>query len=87
MADHLKTLKSQHVTANGKEWHVKPLSSDLRLGLDCLCDLVTQEPHNGHLHQACQAVLGLLSLPLSQGCCRNMILLFVQGGLEILLRQ
>lgn len=82
---HLKTVKRQNVKPDDEEWHVKSFTPNFPLGLDCLCDLVTQESLESHLRQACQAVLGLLSLPLSQLYCSNMILLFVQGGPEILL--
>lgn len=55
--------------------------------LDCLCVLVAQESQGGHHYQAIQAILGLLSRPLSQGGCRRMSLPFVQVDLVILFHQ
>lgn len=52
-----------------------------------LCVLLAQESQGGHHYQAIQAVLGLPSLPLSQGGCRRMNLPFVQVDLVILFHQ
>lgn len=66
---------------------VKIFSPDPLEALVCLCDLAAHEIQEGHLHQACHAVLGLLSLPLSQGCCRKLSLPFVLEGLDIQFHQ
>ncbi|KAF3858326.1 hypothetical protein F7725_011527 [Dissostichus mawsoni] len=63
-----------------------PLTQHSQLVLVYLKNLVdpgNHETQGVHLHQVCQGVPGLLSLPLSQECCRNMSLLFVLEGLEI----
>jgi len=53
--------------------------------LDCLCDLVIQEARASHWHRVCQAVLGPLSPPSTQGSRGNMSLPSVLESLAILL--
>lgn len=50
---------------------------------DCLCDLDSQDSQWSHLHQACQAVQGILSPPLSQSSWSTMTLPFAQEALEV----
>lgn len=50
---------------------------------DCLCDLDSQDSQRSHLHQGCQAVLGILSPPLSQGSCSRMTLPFAREAPEV----
>ena len=73
--DSIATLKS-----------IKTLSPNPLEDLDCLCDPLNQEAQEVHLPLECQALLDLLSLPLSLGC-RKMSLPSVLVGLAVLFHQ